>query len=678
MSDQGEEYQRSWILYQYLDWWIGSEEIVDIRRKGVDIQENVINADKDLMHDKYMTGSRSEGFDMKGSDGDFMFIDRNVVVLCPDQMNSLPPNRDDKSVLWMRPANSRPGYVTLEVVYLGGQVNTEFHYAIVEDQEDQKDRYFLSSEKFKQNLVKAIGHILKISTETHGPAATFHACNVDMDYAGSFKCLHWPKEASEWVIRPRLHGWPDQSLKDEIVHDGCYLVPKGDITSPDTFLQWSISFATAERKLVYSLNRVQFLVYGLLKYFLKQISDTLKEIIGDTDILSSYIMKTVVFHAVDKTPCSLWQEKHTFICFMLCLNILITWVKAGHCPNYFIPTNNMFLGKFHRGNQQKLLHFLLNLHDMKWACLSVGTFMQPTIGDVVDRLCNVTHGRLSFLPSLSESERDLELFNSARQYDATSASLPVSLTLLSKTKTENNEFLAYVTTTHSLSNVAMDKFREHTACRGNKEKYKYLRKCKIFLSPGASVCTSPGLLGLATYYYQTGNYTKTLDICRHRITSFKICCPPINKDMKKYVTLFCGRGYTLFAKFKEAYASPIFIPHDCLYPSEIYQITKIQRGDCLPIPSLPYSVFLSFLYYNELGDTKRRDAAVLDLRIIKYDESRGSSVLDSVWIVHNMLGFCYEIAGDTQRALIEYRNSIACSSEVTQFMNNAKERIDRL
>ncbi|XP_069109027.1 uncharacterized protein [Argopecten irradians] len=457
---------------------------------------------------------------MKGSDGDIMCIERNVVVLCHNQMNSVPQNKGGKSVLWMRPANSRPGYVRLEVVYLGRQISTDFYSAIV----PVGDQYFLSSEVFQKKFIDLMGHYLQIDAEIHGPAAAFQTYGVKIYTVGSFKCINWPKEANEWVIRPRLHGWPDKTLRDEIVHDGCHLVPVGDKTSPDTFLQWRISFATAERKLVYSLSRVQFLVYGLLKYFLKQISDTLKQILGDTDILSSYIIKTIVFHAVEKTPCSLWQEKHTFICFMLCLNILITWVKAGHCPNYFIPTNNMFLGKVHGENKQKLLHFLLSLHDMKWGCLSVGTFIQPTIGDVVDNIWIGTNGPLCpclCFPSIPECERDLELFRSAEQYSYTLASLPVSLTFLCKSKTENDEFLSYVTTIHSLSFVAMGKFREHTKYRGNKEKYKYLRKCKIFLSPGASVCTSPGLLTLATYYYQTGNYTKTLNICRDMTTSFK-------------------------------------------------------------------------------------------------------------------------------------------------------------
>ncbi|XP_069109778.1 uncharacterized protein [Argopecten irradians] len=536
-----------------------------------------------------------------------------------------------------------------------------------------------------------MGHYLQIDAEIHGPAAAFQTYGVKIYTVGSFKCINWPKEANEWVIRPRLHGWPDKTLRDKIVHDGCHLVPVGDKTSPDTFLQWRISFATAERTLVYSLSRVQFLVYGLLKYFLKQISDTLKQILGDTDILSSYIIKTIVFHAVEKTPCSLWQEKHTFICFMLCLNILITWVKAGHCPNYFIPTNNMFLGKVHGENKQKLLHFLLSLHDMKWGCLSVGTFIQPTIGDVVDNIWIGTNGPLCpclCFPSIPECERDLELFRSATQYSSTSASLPVSLTLLCKSKTDNDEFVTYVTTIHSLSCVAMDKFREHTTYRGNKEKYKYLRKCKRYLSPSASVCTSPGLLTLATYYYQTGNYTKTLDICRHMTTSFKIFSPLTYKEMKTYHTVICGRGYTLFQKFKQTYTSPIILSDDFFYPSEIYQIIRFQRTNSVLFPSLSYSVFLSFLCFHKLGDTRRRDEAVCDLQVVKYYESKKaldisvsrddeSSVFLGNWIVHNMLGFSYELIGDTQRALREYNQSIA-KDDIEKYANNAKERIHRL
>lgn len=96
------------------------------------------------------------------------------------------------------------------------------------------------------------------------------------------------------------------------------------------------------------------------------------------------------------------------------------------------------------------------------------------------------------------------------------------------------------------------------------------------------------------------------------------------------------------------------------------------------ISPLSYSVFLSFLCYHELGDTRRRDAAMADLQVVKYDESkRDASGVDSNWIVHNMLGFCYEVVGDTQRALREYTHSIA-KRDITQYQNNAKERIERL
>ncbi|XP_033754747.1 uncharacterized protein LOC117337750, partial [Pecten maximus] len=491
--------------------------------------------------------------------------------------------------------------------------------------------------------------------------------------------LDWPKEANEWVSRPRPHGWPDKALRDKIVHDGCHLVPVGDKTSDDTFLQWRISFITAERKLMYSLTHVQFLVYGLLKYFLKQISSKLKQLVGDTDILSSYIMKTVLFHAIESTPDSFWQEKHTFLCFMLCLNILITWVKAGYCPNYFIKRNNMFLGKVYGENREKLLRFLIDLHDKKWGCLSVGTFIQPSIGERIDRVRNGDWEYVLPPPSETERERDLKLFMELSTINYDTDAITVPLELLSKSKSDVDEFVSYVIAAHGLSKTAMETYGEHTFVSGNKEKYKCLRKSKKLMTPLATVCSSPGELTLATYYYNTGNYTKALNICVLTLMSpFKIYFGGhiTVEDADRYRHQICGHGHTLLHKAQQIFASDIkiteFSAQFCL-PHLHHEFKKL-RGDVLLIPPVPYALFLYFLCYHELGDTSTRDKALNLLRTVKYDEYQGGN---SNWIVHNMLGVCYEVVGDARKALEEYRDSLKVE-RFDQYINPAKERIERL
>ncbi|XP_033753853.1 uncharacterized protein LOC117337136 [Pecten maximus] len=678
MSDQGEQYVHSWILYHVLDRFIGSRELVAIRRRMAVLGEHFSNQRK-LPIQLFCTGSRAEGMAMQGSDTDMMHTEIDAIVLCPEMDRCIPTDTKNKTVLIMRDADSRPGYVTLEVVQLGERYQKHLIESIV----PVGDACFISSELYTRYGNNSIRKQFHLHTETHGPASNLgneHSnLNLDFDFVKSFRCYGWPKDADEWVTRPRLHNWPDQALRDQIVQGGCHLVPVGDKTSSDTFLQWRISFTTAERKLIYSLTHVQFLVYGLLKYFLKQISGMLVKLLGDIDILSSYIIKTVIFHAVENTPGSFWQEKHSFFCFMFCLNILISCVKTGYCPNYFIKRNNMFIGKVHGENQENLLRFLVDLHDKKWGCLSVGTFIQPSIGEFIE---GVMTGDWEYVlpPSTqSEGECDMTVLHNTSAFHSSPGVLHASLTLMSESKSDMDEFIGYTITLKAVCHTGMEAFENHIAARGNKEKYKSLRKCKKLLTPFASMCTSPGGLTLATYYYQTGNYSKALEICGNMISSFKIYFSADAKIhcLDRYEQHYCGRGFTLLQKCKEVGVSDIMFTPDNLQfcPSQLHkEIKQLSSRYPLCIPPLPYAVFLSFLCYHELGDTKRRDTVLTHLRAVKYDEAQGGC---KKWIVHNLLGICYEMVGDSRRALREYRDSLHVVS-FDQYGNPAKERIERL
>ncbi|XP_060075533.1 uncharacterized protein LOC132555197 [Ylistrum balloti] len=677
MSDQDENNKKSWLLYNLLNRIIGSQEMVVVKRRMTIMGELIANADKTLPVKRFNTGSRSEGSAIVGSDKDFMFIYKNVTVICPNQDTGLPQSSADTSVLLMRDtADSRPGYVTLQFLHRGGKCPSHLMASVV----PVLDQLFVSSEVYQRIDRDMYSNFLQIAFETNGPASALtykdNKESISMDTASSLHCPYWPKEANEWVSRPRLHEWPDKALRDQIVQGGCQLVPVGDKTSDDSFLQWRISFVTAERHLIYSLSHVQFLVYGLLKYFIKQISGILKQLQGDTDILTSYILKTAVFHAVENTHHSLWQEKNLFYCFMLCMKMLIGWVETGYCPNYFIQSNNMFHGKLNVENQQKLLRFLIDIQEKKWECLSVKTITLPTIGQIMHDSGNLPWESALFPPTTLERKHDLHVFRECCVLDCGTKALPASLNLLSGSKSELDDFFAYVTTAVGLSNKGQEIFGEYFSATGNKNKYKYLRRCKTLLKPFATACTSSGLLTLATYYYLTGNNLKTLAMCKHVITSDKLYldCHSEKQD-KKYEDLHCGRGYTLLNKFREAWLSDIHFSLNAPYfcPSRI-QPELTLRSVTLSIPPLPYAVFLSFQCYHELGETRRRDEALVHLRAVKYDEEQGG---DRHWIVHNLLGICYEMIEDKQRALRSYRDSLGVLC-ITQYKNQTKKRIERL
>lgn len=80
----------------------------------------------------------------------------------------------------------------------------------------------------------------------------------------------------------------------------------------------------------------------------------------------------------------------------------------------------------------------------------------------------------------------------------------------------------------------METFKKQTLSRGNKNKYKCLRKSKRYMAPFVSVYFSPGILTLTTYHYQTRNYI----MCEHVISSWRMnlgcLCSEEDMDLDGY------------------------------------------------------------------------------------------------------------------------------------------------
>ncbi|XP_069139007.1 uncharacterized protein [Argopecten irradians] len=679
MSDQLCE--DSWILYHVLDRLIGGRPMVTISRRLTLINDLLYNASA-VSQVQLSTGSSAEGILMKGSDKDSMLIDKMVIILDFDQESlSITSDLRNESVFIMRDSNDRPGYVNLELINMRQQPPAMLLESIV----PFGNSHFLSSALYTRCAAFILSTVFQVPIETHGPSTPLlnekSKVGSDMDIVCAFSCSSWPVVAHEWVTRSRMYNWPVASLRDQIVNGGCYVVPVGDKTSEYAFMQWRISFASAERKLIHSFSHVQFLVYCLLKYLFKQVSDRLKDIYGDEDIISSYILKTVVFHALETTPTSLWQEKNTFLCFMLCLKMLSAYVKAGHCPNYFIYKHNMFLGKVCGNRQQKLYRFLGDIHDMAWGSLSIGTFIKPTVGDHIDQVKRGEWEAILIPSTRSEKECDLKIIRETLQpvhnYSAP-GSLKLLCNLLYKSESDMDDFIAYYGLVNGMSVEGMETFANDVCDRGNKGMYKSLRRSKRLLTPLVSACSSQGILPLATYHFQTGNYQKSLEMCGQVITYWKLY---VNdhlsmKDEIRYEHLCCGRGYTLLQKCQIACSSDIKITKNSsrMFPYQLQpELERCTLGR-LTISPVPYAIFLSFLCYHELGDTRRRDKTLTNLQIIKYDEVQG---VRKFWIVHNLIGICYEMVGDISGALREYRASINDQTPL-QCLNPAKERIARL
>ena len=99
------------------------------------------------------------------------------------------------------------------------------------------------------------------------------------------------------------------------------------------------------------MNYTQFLVYGLLKLFLKEFNNGLNE---EEKLLCSYHIKTATFRAIQQNTIAHWSPQNLLAGFWVCFKLLLMWVFNGACPNFFIPENNMFLNKVHSDEQKNL------------------------------------------------------------------------------------------------------------------------------------------------------------------------------------------------------------------------------------------------------------------------------------------------------------------------------------
>lgn len=171
--------------------------------------------------------------------------------------------------------------------------------------------------------------------------------------------------ASTFLSRCQL--WPNPQTLQDIVNKECHLVPIGHKLGNHEEEEWMISFSLAEKALVYSMNHSQFLLYGLMKLFLKEIIN--KGLDEEEEILCSYHIKTAIFWTLLQGSSLECCQRKFLKCFWVCFKLVTKWVYEGVCPNFFIPENNMFLTKCHGSAQRKLFCRLNAIYDVGPTCI---------------------------------------------------------------------------------------------------------------------------------------------------------------------------------------------------------------------------------------------------------------------------------------------------------------------
>ncbi|XP_062587876.1 uncharacterized protein LOC134249559 [Saccostrea cucullata] len=213
----------------------------------------------------------------------------------------------------------------------------------------------------------------------HGPCSSGTFLDVEFDDALCFASDFWPPSALAWINR--CQSWPSPHIVDDIVRNGCHFAAIGHKLGNHEENEWRILFSLAEQKLVYTMNHIQFLTYGLLKLILKEV---IKERIEES-LLCSYHMKTAVFWALQQNSIPHWYPQNFLECFWVCFKLLLKWVYEGVCPNFFIPENNMFLTNIFGESQRKLF---LELHGLYEKGIALLLHSQSIRSIIIIGLCN--------------------------------------------------------------------------------------------------------------------------------------------------------------------------------------------------------------------------------------------------------------------------------------------------
>ncbi|XP_052697759.1 uncharacterized protein LOC128175910 [Crassostrea angulata] len=634
---------------------IGTPQQVAARRDITDIME--------LFKNQYdvgrlmMSGSRREGFRLRDSDIDTMLwlndhkviwdfsqsefynIHRQALILCDSSESPA-----GFTLLWL-PLERAAQIVLSSCVEMNGGL-------------------YISSLKFRETMCTSTP-----DRRVHGPCATGtlgieEYGKIDHDVAYCFVSDFWPPSAASWI--DRCHSWPLPYVVNDIVRNGCHFVAIGHKLGNHEDEEWRISFSQAEYKLVYSMNHTQFLTYGLLKMFLKEI---INNGLGDEDkLLCSYHMKTVIFWAIQNNILPHWCPQSLLAGFWVCFKLLLKWVYEGFCPNFFIPENNMFLSKIHGQAQTCLFRRLYGLYEKGIAFL----LHSPSIrSSIIDVLCNP---RLTVCTDehtlISEAEFDVELLgeiysNETQQTSDLQRCMKILHTveqLIGSPLSQYQVVNLRKYTATLLQCTAYILHNMYTNIGVNKQVYIVDKISCHMLKLAAKFGCISDMLYIAMYYYKTLRYREALSIIE--MTKVKLAQPYLMYmdyvDRERYTAALGGQS--LSTKIRQAVAVNIILDNKICYISELLPEQQSSRQNRWPnilfIPPFVLLHMLEFLSSRRVNIMKAQ-TALDDLQVLVNDVQglyTGDVCRDISW---EILGICQQITGNLQAALYSYQQSLA-------------------
>nr|XP_022302102.1 uncharacterized protein LOC111110060 [Crassostrea virginica] len=632
---------------------VGTSVQVVIRRETMDIAEMVkrrVADNDDVIIMK--SGSQREGFRLKGSDLDYMCWWNNHRVIW-DMSQSEHYYTENKTLILSDSSESPPGFTLLEL--LTPTTNRKVQSACV----PMNDRLYISSFLFRQQTQT---HYFPGSI-VHGPCESGEfPGGVEYDLAHCFACDFWPRSASSWINR--CHSWPDREVVNEIVRNGCHFVPIGHPLGLHEQEEWRISFSLAEHKLVHSMNHCQFLTYGLLKIFLKEVID--KQSQETNKLLCSYHMKTVIFWVIQQNAVPLWCPQNLLAGFWVCFKLLLKWVYEGVCPNFFIPENNLFLSKVHGSAQRILFLELHGLYEKGLVCL----LQSPSIKSYITNA--LYNPRLSFCINedrmISECDHDKELFIEIhrntlyypKNLDHCIKYLHTIELMIGEPLTQYQVLMLQKPTATILQSTALTLHNMYTNTGLNKQMYIADRMSCHMLKLAAKFGNISDMMYIAMFYCKTFRFREAL--CITEMIKVKLAQPGLmyktHVDPARYTEAVGGQSWS--TKMRQAVAYDIKLNNYTCYINELtpeQQSALQNKKVALDIPLFVLLHFIEFLCYRHI-DTTLAQTALEQLQVLVH-HGQGLYLMDVKRdISWEILGICQQMTGNLQAALYSYQQSL--------------------
>lgn len=640
-------------VYRGLCLVIGTATEVQFRRETVDteIDTEIYLAHKDKPILSY-AGSYREGFRLPSSDLDYILlclqekklIDISEIKIITGQQKDLYP---------IECSTLTPGYAKLRSSTL----------KFIESCIIENGKYYLSSSFCRKTWVEALNTSAQkngLWCFEHGPCCTFIKVDHERDLAVCLKFDFWPDVARPWVQRCNQKGWPSEIQVEQIVKSGFYVAAIGGCSENDT--EWRISFSEAELKIIYSFNHCQFLCYGLLKLFIREVIN--KE--NSNSPLCSYFLKTALFWVIQNDKTLLWTPGNFLHCFWNSFKLLIHQVYTGNCPHFFIPENNLFREKVIGHTQSLLFNQMYDLYNEGAdQCILKCPSMLPHLGVAfLDKsrkfetdekhIWTISWLEMCFYKGLGEIEMD----NVFCPKDLTLILDKIERLLKYSLNPYRTVIIQYITA-RTLHRIAMSiQDRVENSFSNNKDMYRSKKTAISLLKLSYSIGNVSEILYLAMYYYRNRHFKESIS-CLNRMM-LKMRAPytffffPSNHDDYKRAL----DGMSLTNKMKKAFIDSIKFKHVCTYIHELALEQKTTRVKLLYISPLVMLLMLLILNYHKLGDSIKSLQYLQTLNILLHSDDK-----EYIYIYHKdlswqILGICQQTCGYHVDALRSYLRSL--------------------